>query len=90
MRTGSDRRRGGISFCAASAEREIVSVGCPRWWRWRSVSAIWLTARRSLFCWPLNLLACALYFKLFLDVRLYADMALQAAFGLGILYGWIV
>ncbi|MDY0957246.1 nicotinamide riboside transporter PnuC [Sphingomonas sp. CFBP8993] len=55
-----------------------------------SFLAIWLTARRNMFCWPLNLVACALYFKLFLDVRLYADMALQAVFGLGILYGWIV
>ncbi|WP_322966237.1 nicotinamide riboside transporter PnuC [Sphingomonas fuzhouensis] len=55
-----------------------------------SVLAIWLTARRNMLCWPLNLVACALYFKLFLDVRLYADMALQAVFGIGILYGWIV
>jgi nicotinamide mononucleotide transporter len=55
-----------------------------------SFLAIWLTARRNVFCWPLNLVACALYFKLFLDVRLYADMALQAVFGVGILYGWIV
>jgi len=55
-----------------------------------SFLAIWLTARRSMLCWPLNLVACALYFKLFLDVRLYADMALQAVFGLGIVYGWIV
>ncbi|WP_454885688.1 nicotinamide riboside transporter PnuC [Sphingomonas oryzagri] len=51
--------------------------------------AIWLTARRWMLCWPINLLACALYFKLFLDVRLYADMVLQALFGIGILYGWI-
>ncbi|HZU63941.1 MAG TPA: nicotinamide mononucleotide transporter family protein, partial [Novosphingobium sp.] len=50
--------------------------------------AIWLTARRHMLCWPLNVLACALYFKLFLDVRLYADMVLQALFGLAILYGW--
>lgn len=55
-----------------------------------SFLAIWLTARRNVFCWPLNLVACALYFKLFLDVRLYADMALQAVFGIGIVYGWIV
>jgi len=54
-----------------------------------SFLAIWLTARRNLLCWPLNLIACALYFKLFLDVRLYADMMLQAAFGIGILYGWL-
>jgi len=51
--------------------------------------AIWLTAKRRMLCWPFNLLACALYFKLFLDVRLYADMTLQALFAAGILYGWI-
>jgi len=53
-----------------------------------SVLAIWLTARRNVWCWPLNLVACALYFKLFLDVRLYADMVLQALFGVAIVYGW--
>ena len=51
---------------------------------------IWLTAKRRLLCWPVSLLACALYFRVFLDVRLYADMALQALFGIAILYGWIV
>ena len=55
-----------------------------------SFLAVWLTSRRNMLCWPLNLVACALYFKLFLDVRLYADMVLQAVFGVGILYGWIV
>lgn len=53
-----------------------------------SFLGIWLTARRAMLCWPVNLLACALYFKLFLDVRLYADMVLQALFGVAILYGW--
>lgn len=53
-----------------------------------SFLAIWLTARRQLLCWPINLVACALYFKLFLDVRLYADMVLQAVFGIAIVYGW--
>jgi nicotinamide mononucleotide transporter len=55
-----------------------------------SFLGIWLTARRQILCWPVNLIACALYFKLFLDVRLYADMVLQALFGVLILYGWIV
>lgn len=55
-----------------------------------SFAAIWLTTRRAVLCWPVNLVACALYFKLFLDVRLYADMVLQALFGIGILYGWFV
>ncbi|WP_420145721.1 nicotinamide riboside transporter PnuC [Sphingobium sp.] len=53
-----------------------------------SFLGIWLTAKRRMLCWPVNLLACALYFKIFLDVRLYADMALQALFGGAVLYGW--
>lgn len=53
-----------------------------------SFLAIWLSAKRRMLCWPFNLLACALYFKLFLDVRLYADMVLQALFAGAILYGW--
>lgn len=62
---------------------EIIAVAV-------SFLGIWLTAKRWLLCWPVNLLACALYFKLFLDVRLYADMVLQALFGIAILYGWTV
>ena len=54
-----------------------------------SFLGIWLTARRRLLCWPVNLLACALYAKLFLDVRLYADMVLQLLFAVAILYGWV-
>ncbi|TCP70977.1 nicotinamide riboside transporter PnuC [Sphingomonas sp. PP-CE-1G-424] len=54
-----------------------------------SFAGIWLTATRRMLCWPVSLVACALYFKLFLDVRLYADMVLQALFGLAIIYGWI-
>ena len=54
-----------------------------------SFAGIWLTATRRMLCWPVSLVACALYFKLFLDVRLYADMVLQALFGLAIVYGWI-
>lgn len=61
---------------------EIVAVAV-------SVAGIWLTATRRMLCWPVNVIACALYFELFLDVRLYADMVLQALFGLAILYGWV-
>ena len=54
-----------------------------------SFLAIWLTAQRNMLCWPINLVACALYFRLFFDARLYADMVLQALFGVGVLYGWV-
>ncbi|WP_260929518.1 nicotinamide riboside transporter PnuC [Novosphingobium sp. 9] len=53
-----------------------------------SALGIWLTARRAMLCWPVNFLACALYFVLFFQVKLYADMVLQALFGFAILYGW--
>jgi nicotinamide mononucleotide transporter len=62
---------------------EIIAVAV-------SFLGIWLTTGRAMLCWPVNLLACALYFKLFLDVRLYADMVLQALFGAAIFYGWFV
>ncbi|MFZ2980273.1 MAG: nicotinamide riboside transporter PnuC [Sphingobium sp.] len=61
---------------------EIIAVAV-------SFLGIWLTAKRRMFCWPVNLLACALYFKIFLDVRLYADMVLQLLFGGAIIYGWL-
>ena len=54
-----------------------------------SFAGIWLTAKRNMLCWPVNFVACALYFKLFLDVRLYADMVLQALFAIAIVYGWL-
>ncbi|NWK97635.1 aminotransferase [Sphingobium lactosutens] len=62
---------------------EIIAVAV-------SFLGIWLTAKRKMLCWPVNLLACALYFRIFLDVRLYADMVLQALFGIAIFYGWIL
>ncbi|MFC3443409.1 nicotinamide riboside transporter PnuC [Sphingobium rhizovicinum] len=60
---------------------EIIAVAV-------SFLGIWLTARRRMLSWPVNMLACMLYFRIFLDVRLYADMLLQALFGVAILYGW--
>lgn len=55
-----------------------------------SFLGIWLTAKRWMLCWPVNLLACTLYFRIFLDVRLYADMVLQGIFAGAILYGWFL
>ncbi len=55
-----------------------------------SFLAIWLTARRNMLCWPLNLVACALYFSCSSTCGSMPTLALQAVFGLGILYGWIV
>jgi nicotinamide mononucleotide transporter len=53
-----------------------------------SFIGIWCMTKRWLLGWPISFIACLLYFKLFFDVRLYADMMLQALFGFFILIGW--
>lgn len=53
-----------------------------------SACGIGLTARRSLWGWPISLIATLLYGWIFLRARLYADALLQIVFCAGIAYGW--
>lgn len=53
-----------------------------------SLTGIWAATQRSLWCWPISLIACALYVVIFLDARLYSDTGLQVVFIGFILYGW--
>ena len=51
-------------------------------------ACVWLAVRQHLLTWPLGLANNALYFAVFFEARLYADMALQLVyFALGC-YGW--
>lgn len=54
------------------------------------VLGIWLTARKSIHCFPVGLLNVIIYAWIFFspDVRLYADGILQLAFGVLLAYGW--
>lgn len=49
---------------------------------------IWLTARRSLLCWPIILAADFLYLAVFYQARLLSDAILQIFFVAFTLYGW--
>lgn len=49
---------------------------------------IWLTARRSLLCWPIVLAADVLYVAVFYQARLLSDAMLQIFFVAFTLYGW--
>ncbi len=49
---------------------------------------IWLTARRTLLCWPVTLAADILYLIVFFHARLLSDSLLQAFFVAFTLYGW--
>lgn len=53
-----------------------------------SVVAVWLTARRSPWCWPVGLVSVVAYAWIFVDAKLYSDTLLQAIFAVLIVYGW--
>jgi nicotinamide mononucleotide transporter len=53
-----------------------------------SLYAIYLVARRSVWCWPVGLVGIALYGWIFFDAKLYSDMLLQGVFAASQLYGW--
>ena len=50
--------------------------------------AVWLTVRESVWCWPIGLVNVGLYFLVFDEARLYANMGLQAVYVALCLYGW--
>jgi nicotinamide mononucleotide transporter len=53
-----------------------------------NVLGVWLTARRTPWCWPVNVIAVLLYVWIFYDVKLYSDMLLQIIFVFMQGYGW--
>ncbi len=59
------------------------------WTGWTTtLLGIWLTTRRSLWCWPITLIADLLYLVVFYQAKLYSDTLLQACFVVFTLYGW--
>lgn len=53
-----------------------------------NVLGVWLTARRTPWCWPVGVVAVLLYVWIFYDVKLYSDMLLQVLFAFLQGYGW--
>ena len=53
-----------------------------------SAWAVWLTAKRRPWCWPIGMLSVLLYCWIFVDAKLYSDALLQVAFAGLIVYGW--
>lgn len=53
-----------------------------------SALAVWLTARRQPWCWPVGLVSVLVYAWVFVAAKLYSDALLQGAFGAMIVYGW--
>ena len=53
-----------------------------------SAWAVWLTAKRRPWCWPVGLVSVLVYSWIFIDAKLYSDALLQLAFAGLIVYGW--
>jgi nicotinamide mononucleotide transporter len=54
-----------------------------------SAWAVWLTARRRPWCWPVGFASVVVYSWIFIDAKLYSDALLQGAFAVLIVYGWL-
>jgi len=49
---------------------------------------VWLMARRSRWCWPVNVVGVALYAWIFSQAKLYSDMLLQGFYLGANIFGW--
>jgi nicotinamide mononucleotide transporter len=49
---------------------------------------VWLMARRSLWCWPVNIAGVMIYAWIFFNAKLYSDMLLQVFYLGANAYGW--
>ena len=49
---------------------------------------VWLTVKRSIWCWPAGIIGVSAYFFVFYQSKLYADMGLQVIFLAQSIYGW--
>lgn len=52
------------------------------------VACVYLATRQNIWSWPVGIVNVALYFVVFREARLYADMGLQVVYLLLSVYGW--
>src|SRR5438094_8057596 len=50
--------------------------------------SVWLTVKRSIWCWPTGIVSVAAFALLFFEIKLYADMLLQVFFLVTSFLGW--
>lgn len=62
------------------------------WLEWLAVAtgiiSVYLSVKQKIWSWPTALVNVSLYFLVFRDQKLYADMGLQAIYFVLSLYGW--
>ncbi len=53
-----------------------------------TLTAVWLTTRQIVWCWPVGLVSVSMYAWVFYQAKLYADMGLQGIYFALSIYGW--
>lgn len=74
-------QRGGRVASVAMDPLETVAVAF-------GIVSVWLSTREHMASWPTAIVNVALYFVVFRDAKLYADMGLQVIYLLLSCYGW--
>ena len=52
------------------------------------IVSVWLSVRQNIWSWPTAIVNVSLYFVIFYEQKLYADMGLQLFYAVISLYGW--
>ena len=52
------------------------------------IVSVWLSVRQNIWSWPTAIVNVSLYFVIFFEQKLYADMGLQLFYAAISLYGW--
>lgn len=52
------------------------------------IVSVWLSVRQNIWSWPTAIVNVTLYFVIFFEQKLYADMGLQVFYAAISLYGW--
>ena len=71
---------------------QLVSLGVANRWEVLAVIfgivSVYLSTREHIWSWPTALVNVSLYFVVFFEAKLYADMGLQVVYFALSLYGW--
>ena len=71
---------------------QLIALAIAKRWEVLAVItgiiSVYLSTRENIWSWPTALVNVALYFVVFYETKLYADMGLQAVYFALSLYGW--
>ena len=80
-----------VSFRAMTLDQLLALAVANRWEILAvvfGIISVYLSTRENIWSWPTALINVGLYFVVFYEAKLYADMGLQAVYFALSLYGW--